>query len=352
MNVHDLSKRYDMKVSEIRSTLTGNLEQINETGEHAKTINRRWEVDDEGVRILDSILGFAIAEPEPAPAAQDPAAVPYEGAKLACLHDENDKLKEAVQELSQENRKLHNEYDSLQSQFLALQEGRESMNAGLVRKYQSLADKAKNENQLLRKRVETLRQSKETQYKEQKERIDELTSQLEGQQDLLQERLKLNYELSEAQKNVNRLSAEITDYKHTVDKLNNQIESLEIEKAAGEKQLADTRQQVAQALQTIDSVKAQLDASITTDGDEDAVITDEVQVVKPKPAQAVKEPPAVAPAPAPTVSPSSEVIPGATAQEVYREKLREEIRQEQGKTEDKPQKKSGWSRVASFFGFM
>ena len=372
MNVHDLSERYDMKVSAVRSAVTGNLEQINETGEHAKTVNRRWEVDDEGVRILDSILGFAAPEPEPKPVAAPQNPMPaIDMAKIQCLHDENDKLNEVVQDLTQENRKLHSDYDSLQGQFLALQEGRESMNASLVRKYQSAADKLKNENTLLRKRVESMRQSKETQYKEQKDRIDELTGQLEGQQDLIQERLKLNYELSEAQKNVNRLSAEITDYKHTVDKLKSQVEALEIDRAAGEKQLADTRQQVAQAMQTMDSVKAQLSASIATEGDLDAVITDEVQVVKekstkqeavPEPqnttanvplAESVAAPQPAAPAPqAPpqkaASAPKEAPAAGVTAQEVYREELKENIRQDAAGEK----KKSGWQRVASFFGFM
>ena len=64
MNIQDIQKRYNMSAGKVKAFNATNLDHINENGEHAKNVKRVWTVDDEGIRIMDELLGYAPPAPE------------------------------------------------------------------------------------------------------------------------------------------------------------------------------------------------------------------------------------------------------------------------------------------------
>ena len=64
MNIQDIQKRYNMSAGKVKAFIATNLDHINENGEHAKNVKLVWTVDDEGIRIMDELLGYAPPAPE------------------------------------------------------------------------------------------------------------------------------------------------------------------------------------------------------------------------------------------------------------------------------------------------
>ena len=326
MNIQDIQKRYNMPAGKAKAFIATNLDHINADGEHAKNVKRVWTVDDEGIRIMDALLGYV----PPAPGktkdeAKAPAASVAMQQEIARLTTQNQDLMQALGDAKTANEQLQQDLDQLQNQFLSVQEGRDSMNSAMIRKYQAIAEKAQNESRLLKQRLETVRAAKEDQYTEQQARIDDLTHQLAAQNDILKEKLEANYKLVEAKKLEERLYSELNGSKQERDDLIHHLESSQTEQAAAIKQVADIRQQIVQSLETLRSVESQLEAAVKSNSETD-VVKDDVQAVKPKqaepkaetvaPAGASVKPQAMPKAPAGVVAAPALPVPPAIQQQM------------------------------------
>lgn len=293
MNIQDIQKRYNMSAGKVKAFIATNLDHINENGEHAKNVKRVWTVDDEGIRIMDELLGYAPPAPEkPKEEAKAPAA--------------SISMQQEIARLTTQNQDL----------------------------LQALGD-AKTTNEQL-----------------QQARIDDLTHQLAAQNDILKEKLEVNYKLVEAKKLEERLYSELNGSKQERDDLIHHLESSQSEQAAAIKQVADIRQQIVQSLETLRSVESQLEAAVKSSSETD-VVKDDVQTVKQKQAEPKAE--TVAPAAAnvkpqtmPKVPAGVVATPALTVAPAIQQQIDEST--EAKKVEPKVER-GIFHRVACFLGF-
>ena len=146
---------------------------INADHDYVSFSKGKWTIDQKAIAIMDGILGFTEAEEE--------NETPKENPELLELRKEVTSLQNQLERGRNAHNKLQDDYDSLQNKFLQFQEGKEAVNSAMLRKYQVATEQAKKEAEVLKKRLATLQEAKEAQYKELTSRIEEVTSQLSEQ---------------------------------------------------------------------------------------------------------------------------------------------------------------------------
>ena len=58
MDIKELATRYSTSEQAMRKYLRQHQKRLNANGEHVKRVGRTWQVDDEGVRLLDELRGY------------------------------------------------------------------------------------------------------------------------------------------------------------------------------------------------------------------------------------------------------------------------------------------------------
>lgn len=63
-SVKELSRRYGVTEQALRKFIRNNLGEINSDGEHLRKTNDGWKLDDEGLKRLDKLRGYATVDVE------------------------------------------------------------------------------------------------------------------------------------------------------------------------------------------------------------------------------------------------------------------------------------------------
>lgn len=322
----ELASRYGLSKKEFENTLKENLELLNEDGEHVKLVSHEWKVDEAARSTLDTLLDFkAVAE------TQDELAekASEDGRTIQRLQEENFALSKKLDSLTSAYNKLKAESDDLQSRFLSIQDGREAINSGLVRKYQSMAEEASKELEQVKRRLDTVMAERDKQNAATQKRIEELHQQLSERNNLEKAKLEADFHLVEAKKMQEKLYDELHQQQQSYDNLNDRLGNVQFEKEHADKRISLMLLQIKQAIDIVKSAESQLSALLS---ESDAKSLD---------AKAAAEATAKHPAPAPAApapkKPEVRPIPAAEMHEAIEK--------------ENPEEKRTWfKKVASFIG--
>jgi len=355
----DLRKRYGFETDkDLSSFVKENLEAINFDGvQHAKTFRGTWSFDETAVRVLDQLLGY-----------QDEEAKQKAEERMKLLESENqslsgqvEKLKETLQASQAANEKSMRDFHELQDRFIALQDGQKTVNATLLQKHQLRAEAAEKKAGRLQEKLDQESVQYGKQVKELEDRIEELQKKLEENHNLMEQKMKAEFEVLEARQNEDKIYKKLHGHETEIQSLKNHVAELKEEREASEQALQNLRQTILGSVNALENVRESL-VHAAGDGSEETL------------PEKAAEPSAS--------SVSSEALKEqqqreasrrvksdlASAQHVYRQQLVEKLRKEQaekakeekaepasGNASDTPKEKAKGSffhRAASFFGFM
>lgn len=376
MNVSELATRYKVSTKQIRQVLKENYVDINSTGTNAECNKHEWSVNDEGVEWLDNYLNYQppVEEAPIDEVSRKDSELIAANAQVTTLRAQVDELKDALQKATLYQKNLQSEYDALQNKFLSAQEGKDSANSILIRKYKAEAESKQKEVAMLNKRLDALTESSNKTHAEQQARIEDLLTRLSDQQEILNEKLKADVRATEAKKNEEKLYVELNQRKLDSEHLKNEIQSVNMQKEAKQKVVEDMRLQIVQVLHTLEAATTQLTSAselgLSDSEHTETAVTVSQAIVKETTKQnlAVKKQinQKQAKTPAKTeltithrpeyqehkpMESRTELV----AQSKEQERLMNELREAQQETKDVTTAKeepSVMSRVASFFGFM
>ena len=106
MDTKELARRYGMSEQGIRKYLRQNLSKLNEDSEHVIRVGRSWQIDVEGLKLLDKMRGYV------EPIIQPPETLPNE---LEKLREDNRRLMGMLLASQKEIINLQRELLSLQA---------------------------------------------------------------------------------------------------------------------------------------------------------------------------------------------------------------------------------------------
>ena len=256
----ELASRYGLSKKEFENTLKENLELLNEDGEHVKLVSHEWKVDEAARNTLDTLLDFkTVAE------TQDELAekASEDGRTIQRLQEENLALSKKLDSLTSAYNKLKAESDDLQSRFLSIQDGREAINSGLVRKYQSMAEEASKELEQVKRRLDTVMAERDKQNAATQKRIEELHQQLSERNNLEKAKLEADFHLVEAKKMQEKLYDELHQQQQSYDSLNDRLGNVQFEKEHADKRISLMLLQIKQAIDIVKSAESQLSALLS-----------------------------------------------------------------------------------------
>lgn len=321
----ELASRYGMSKKDFENTLKENLELLNDDGEHVKLVAHKWEIDNVARDNLDDLLDY---KPEDL---QEHADEKREDNRMVeHLQEENATLVKKIDSLTTAYNKLKKESDDLQSRFLSIQDGRDAINSGLVRKYQSMAEESSRELEQVKRRLDTVMTERDKQNAANQKRIEELHNQLSERNKLEKAKLEADFNLVEAKKMQEKLYDELHQQQLSYDSLNDRLGNVQFEKEHADKRISLMLLQIKQAIDIVKSAESQLSALLSES---------DTKSLDAKAAAADKQ---AAPAPETTAQKkamSVEVRPVSAAE------MHEAI--EKTKTEAK---KTWFKKVASFIG--
>lgn len=267
MNVKEIAKRYDMTPNEVRTFLIQNFVDMNISGEHVKNVKRNWHVDEEGIRMMDNLLGFTGGKESIEDTAVKNADELTAPSNLALamntcdrLKAENDKLTAALQQTTSAYEKLQGDYNTLQDKFLSLQEGRESMNSSMIRQYKSKSESLGKDLAIMRSRCEALQTAKEAQYEEMQARIDEMQEELSNKTDVMKEKLESDHRAFESKKLADKLYKDLSDANKEIDILKAKLQKADLDRTAIMKQIEEYKRQAVLISQTLLTAQIQAQA--------------------------------------------------------------------------------------------
>lgn len=318
IQVAELASRYGMSEKDFQNVLKEHLEALNDDGEHVKFVAKKWSIDDSVLGILDKLLGYVPPEAKSAPSGDEKNEKLVQ--KLTC---ENEKLSQRLQSISSSFEKLKRENDDLQNQFLGIQEGREAINSGLVRKYKGLAESAQKDLEQVKNRLDAVISEKNQQSAEAQKRIAELHAELQKCNEIQKAKLETDFHLVEAKKQQEKLFDELNQSKQEYDSLQDRLSNVQFEKDHANKRISLMLLQIKQAINIVQSAQSQLTA----------LLAESDSKVKQEPQSQAKE-----------KSAETFVKPIST------EELHQTI--EAQKETQKKKKESAFHRVAGFFGFL
>ena len=319
IQVAELASRYGMSEKDFQNVLKEHLEALNDDGEHVKFVAKKWSIDDSVLGILDKLLGYVPPEAKSAPSGDEKNEKLVQ--KLTC---ENEKLSQRLQSISSSFEKLKKENDDLQNQFLGIQEGREAINSGLVRKYKGLAESAQKDLEQVKNRLDAVISEKNQQSAEAQKRIAELHAELQKCNEIQKAKLETDFHLVEAKKQQEKLFDELNQSKQEYDSLQDRLSNVQFEKDHADKRISLMLLQIKQAINIVQSAQSQLTA-LLAESDSKVKQESSQPQAKDKPAETFAKP-------------------------ISTEELHQTI--EAQKETQKKKKESAFHRVAGFFGFL
>lgn len=263
---NDLERRYrNISMADIVTCAKRYLEDINATGEHAKTQNGIWKFDEEAIRKLDGYIGYVPepskeeAEAKPAVEKKDP--VKELSAENQRLVNEIHQLQDSVTTAEQKNDELSKEIKTLQSSLLRLQDGREAASSQLIRRNEQRAARAEAKSENLKKKLDELTKAKDEQAAELQSRIEELQSKLVATTKSLEEKVKNDFMVLEAQQSENRLYKELADSKQKITDISANVEDERALKEDAWNEIKELKGVLANASHQLESIISQLNAA-------------------------------------------------------------------------------------------
>lgn len=85
MDVKELAARYRTSEQAMRKYLRHHVKKLNAEGEHARQVGRVWQVDDEGIRLLDEMRGYVEPKVETVPARDELAELREDNRRLMAM---------------------------------------------------------------------------------------------------------------------------------------------------------------------------------------------------------------------------------------------------------------------------
>ena len=349
-----LRKRYKLKSNkETIEKIKENLEQLNFEEVHAKTVNGNWELDEEGLRLLDVIMSYVdeeeLQKQQTDANDMDDTSAPEQGqddANTQKALGEIANLQDAVRERDEQIASLTAKLKTVNEQFLSFRDGSDGLASSMVREYQHRAEQAEERLKAARMHFDEMLSRRDEQISEMEAQIEECHKKLDEYAPIMEEKTKAVFEALQAKKTEQQLYAD--------------LRRLEKEKFDLSDSLADAKREAADATQRVEKLSANIADAVQSV--RDAMVLLQVKVSetlgeKPEAEQTVEEAaPAepneseeqtvyVEPLPAiPEKKPEAAVV----SIEEKRQKLIEKARQEQG---EENVGHGFLHKIASFFSF-
>lgn len=349
-----LVERYGgIEVQKIIDFSKMHLEDINGTGEHAKTKKGQWYFDEEAVQMLDAAFGYQPPQPE-AEEANPEATNEAADASSKKLESQNKILQRQVEELTtayqtseEKNRELTKENKDLHDSLISLQDGRDSANTQMLRRANQRADRAEKLADSLQKKFNDLNKNKTSQSEKYEARISELQTKINELTETLAVKVKEDFMYSKQKEGEARLYAALNTTQQQVTDMQSSYEEERMRKEDAIAHIKNLQEAIDSAKRQLESIILQLDAT-HVDFDEEAEPADDAKAE----GKAEEE----------TDAKTSEEMKQdderaikdklLKQQEAMREQILKEMLEEQEakKTEEAPKKKTGFfSRIASLF---
>lgn len=268
---NDLVKRYrDTDVKALVACAKDHLEEINETGDHAKTKKGTWYFDENAISVLDQYFEPAIPEK----AEDTDSNQNAEEIAIQRLQADNDRLLQTLQNLQAEfdseqnkNQELVQEIQGLQSSLLALQDGRESANAQIIRRNEKRASAAEAKAENLTKKLAELTEVTRKQAEDYQSRIDDLQAKLRDATDSLAAKVKADYLRMQAENDRNKAYDALNESERKVSDVQSDFEEERALKEDALTELGELRNIVATAAASLQSVISMLHAANGTEAE-------------------------------------------------------------------------------------
>ena len=287
-NANDLQKRYrDVSVTGIIECAKKHLEEINSSGEHAKTTNGNWLFDEEAIRKLDEYFEYVPekkAKPVQAEEEEDPLQQMANANQR--LMQENAALRDAIEAADSKNIELTDEIQKLQASVVAVQDGRDAANSQLIRRNEQRAVRAEAKNKNLTKKLNETMEAKEKQAAELSARIEELQEKLRDATERLKSGLENNFTVLAAKESENRLFSKLAESEQQISDITAEAEDERALKEDAISQINDLKDTIKNASKQLESVISQLMAATE---ECDAEAEDESEEEQKEPAVVVEE---------------------------------------------------------------
>jgi len=287
-NANDLQKRYrDVSVTGIIECAKKHLEEINSSGEHAKTTNGNWLFDEEAIRKLDEYFEYVPekkAKPVQAEEEEDPLQQMANANQR--LMQENAALRDAIEAADSKNIELTDEIQKLQASVVAVQDGRDAANSQLIRRNEQRAVRAEAKNKNLTKKLNETMEAKEKQAAELSARIEELQEKLRDATERLKSGLENNFTVLAAKESENRLFSKLAESEQQISDITAEAEDERALKEDAISQINDLKDTIKNASKQLESVISQLMAATE---ECDAEPEDESEEAQKEPAVVVEE---------------------------------------------------------------
>ena len=271
-NANDLQKRYrDVSVTGIIDCAKKHLEEINSSGEHAKTTNGNWLFDEEAIRKLDEYFEYVPekkAKPVEAEEEEDPLQQLANANQR--LMQENAALRDAMEASDSRNIELTDEIQKLQASVVAVQDGRDAANSQLIRRNEQRAVRAEAKNKNLTKKLNDTIEAKEKQAAELNARIEELQEKLRDATERLKSGLENNFTVLAAKESENRLFAKLAESEQQISDITAEAEDERALKEDAISQINDLKETIQNASDQLEGIISQLMAAATEEEAEEA----------------------------------------------------------------------------------
>lgn len=248
MNLQEVTARYGLTKNQMVEFLKRNYEELNSDGEHVKSVNHDWIVDDAGIETIDKLLNYNNKNDN------DFSALLEEKER------ELNELKARYQQKDEDYKNLQKEYTSLQNSFLSLQDGKDSINSDMIRKYKKVSENLQREVANARARCEKIQASKDEQYQNMQSRIEELQSALAENNAIQKEKVVIEHRLLDANKRCDLLQHKLSDSEKSNNNLTDKLQKSEFNLSTVRSQLEDFKTQASSISSMLATVQVHIKA--------------------------------------------------------------------------------------------
>lgn len=176
------------------------------------------------------------------------------------LAAENKALKEELYTQQKNYELLKQEHENFQAKFIGFQEGREIINAGLIRRYKEATEKAEKELAQMRTRLDNALAERDRITDESKRNLSDLHAQLADRNELQKAKLQADLGFAEAKKQQERLLTELHDKQDAYTALNAKYETERLENQHLTDRLAAATGELKNAISIVQNTKERLTA--------------------------------------------------------------------------------------------
>lgn len=252
----ELQDRYQMEPSEILSVYNDHMSEMPQV-----RVSQQHVFPPSVIEVLDRILDIHLDD------AEEKSLISISDEEKELFNRQINSLKEALQEAQETNKSLKKEKDDIQDQFIAIQNGREGLNAQLLKRLQL-------ENDTLTHQLENLKKLKDDQLQLKDKRINDLENQIsslhqtrEENANILQEKMRAEIKIMNMQKAESSMNAVISQKDNEIQLLESKNSALSEDKVSMENELIACRGEMKIAVEELLKLAASLKLSINQEKD-------------------------------------------------------------------------------------